>query len=485
MYELMNKDHVVAHIETKKGLFSTEYKTGQVFDRMPFGSKDIEKWLENRKASKHNRRLRELMVACGCEKTEGYIRITHAATLNDTFWVRKAGENVGWCDISLYRNNFNETISRLAFEGAGLYGLQISDTSPELTTSGSFRKCWTRENNDIFLYKRGTEGASNAGLEPYCEAMASELAKAICRDAVEYQCVRYRGAIASRCKLFTDEEKGYVPCGIMLNTPVKAENLLAFYKGIDEEEEFKRMLVLDALTLNTDRHLNNHGVLVDNDTQEILKMAPVFDMNLSLLPYCTKDDFANIGKRVKECSPSIGDDFTQTARAVITPSIRADLINMKGFTFSFRGDDVFPEWRVKALEEMVNCHIDAILGRSQMITSDVFLDKEDEIIHRLETVASKMEELSCVEYTAVIREPFAPPHLEVHVANDEYEDIWLRTEGKSGDIKTILNGRMEENEQELNVSLETLNIIFAAKEQLGRLIDDAEPVKEQCEYIGE
>lgn len=119
MYELMNKDHVVAHIETKKGLFSTEYKTGQVFDRMPFGSKDIEKWLENRKASKHNRRLRELMVACGCEKTEGYIRITHAATLNDTFWVRKAGENVGWCDISLYRNNFNETISRLAFVSRG------------------------------------------------------------------------------------------------------------------------------------------------------------------------------------------------------------------------------------------------------------------------------------------------------------------------------------------------------------------------------
>ena len=61
------------------------------------------------------------------------------------------------------------------FEGLGLYGVQMSSTSPELTTDGSFRKCWKKEDGVIYLYKRGISGAYNAGLEPYCEALASEI----------------------------------------------------------------------------------------------------------------------------------------------------------------------------------------------------------------------------------------------------------------------------------------------------------------------
>lgn len=66
-------------------------------------------------------------------------------------------------------------ISKLAFEGLGLYGLYMSSTSPELTTDGSFRKCRKKEDGEIYLYKRGISGAYNAGLEPYCEALASEI----------------------------------------------------------------------------------------------------------------------------------------------------------------------------------------------------------------------------------------------------------------------------------------------------------------------
>lgn len=84
------------------------------------------------------------MQMCGCEKTESFIRITHAATINDTFWVKQDHESLCWNDVSLYRNKFNEVISKLAFEGIGLYGIQLSSTSPELSTEGSFRKCWQR-----------------------------------------------------------------------------------------------------------------------------------------------------------------------------------------------------------------------------------------------------------------------------------------------------------------------------------------------------
>lgn len=144
-------------------------------DVLSVGNFEINKWLEDRKAFKHNHHLKQLMIDCGCETTEGFIKTTHAASINDTFWVKKSGEEVTWNDISFYSNDFDKTISKLAFEGLGLYGIQLSSISPELTTDGSFRKCWRKEGGEIYLYKRGISGAFNAGLEPYCEALASEI----------------------------------------------------------------------------------------------------------------------------------------------------------------------------------------------------------------------------------------------------------------------------------------------------------------------
>ena len=82
------------------------------------------------------------MKDCGCEDDLGYIRVTHAASLNDTYWIKNELESVTWNDVSFYRNEFDEQISKLAFEGVGLYGIKLSSTSPVLCTEGSFRKCW-------------------------------------------------------------------------------------------------------------------------------------------------------------------------------------------------------------------------------------------------------------------------------------------------------------------------------------------------------
>ena len=173
-YYLMNKNAEVGTFELRHGTFGDEFRfeyTGQ--SPLPIGFDYIEKWIENRKASKHNTHLKQIMADCGCDKTEGFIKITHAASINDTFWIKSEHENVSWEQISFYRNPFDETISKMAFEGMGLYGIKMSETSPELSTDGSFRKCWMREDaGQIFLYKRGSDGARNAGLEPYCEVMA-------------------------------------------------------------------------------------------------------------------------------------------------------------------------------------------------------------------------------------------------------------------------------------------------------------------------
>lgn len=59
---------------------------------------------------------------------------------------------------------------------------------------------------------------------------------------------------------------------------------------------------LVRLIVNNDRHIGNYGFIVDNDTQKILRMAPVFDHNRSLA-YKVKDlDVASL----KWCNRTIG-----------------------------------------------------------------------------------------------------------------------------------------------------------------------------------
>ena len=376
-YFLMNKDRQVASFTIETSDLGEKISIiKQNIPAMPIGFDNMAEWISRRKASKHNRHLRELMTRCGCNTAEGFIRVTHAASINDTFWIKSAEEDVQWDNISLYKNEFNETISKLAFEGIGLYGVEFSSTSPELSTEGSFRKCWRREDGQIFLYKRGSTGAKNAGLEPYGEVLASEIASKICPESVRYEIAELHGQIASKCKLFTDEKNGYVPISRYVGRYSDLSGILNFYEKIGAEEDFRRMAVLDAITFNVDRHMGNYGVLIDNDTLETKRMAPIFDFNLALLPYLVQKDFSSIGDSLLGYSPCIGEDFTRIGQVMLTPAIRSDLKSLKGFTFTYRGNDQFPEERVKALEQIVNKQVDAVLSQQILYTKDVFIPEE-------------------------------------------------------------------------------------------------------------
>lgn len=374
MYYLMNKDTIAASFHKE----NNRWKLLRQDAELPLGRFEINGWLEDRKAYKHNSHLKQLMIDCGCETTEGFIKITHAASINDCFWIKEEDEDVSWNDISFYRNDFNATISKLAFEGLGLYGVQMSSTSPELTTDGSFRKCWRKEQGEIYLYKRGASGAYNAGLEPYCEALASEIIQKADPTSVRYSVLKLRGETATKCKAFTNEEVGFIPLRKLVDCGTALDGLLEFFNHLGCREQFQRMLVLDAVIFNVDRHLGNIGLLVENDTQKPLGIAPNFDFNLSMLPYVVMEEFERIGTKLLDYSPAIGNDFTRIGQKMLTAEIRRELINLQGFRFSFRGNREFAPARVLALEEMVNRQIQAILKGQILYTRDVFLPQERE-----------------------------------------------------------------------------------------------------------
>mgnify|MGYP006873066482 CR=1 FL=1 len=136
---------------------------------LPPGFSSIDKWIDRRNYAKHKQHLQRWLKLWHLNTIEGFMNITHALGLNDTLWVKKADDSLLWENVSLYTNDFTDVVAKTAFS-KGLQGLKLSSTSPEFTSEGSFEKCWIRDKTGhIKLYKKGTEGFANAGLEPYSD----------------------------------------------------------------------------------------------------------------------------------------------------------------------------------------------------------------------------------------------------------------------------------------------------------------------------
>lgn len=360
-FTLMNKDKKILEFVSETNEYDEVWleETDRYSSMLPVGFEDIQTFIEKRKAPKHREHISRLMKESGCDNLNGFLSISKALSLNDTFWVKPKDSDLVWNQVSLYRNNFDDTIARLAFEG-GDYNVEFSTTSPEYGTEGQCAKCWIRENDKVYLLKTGR---NKVGLEPYSEYYASQLAELVCKNSVKYDLGIYRDTVVSKCQLFTSEEIGYIPAVKCVSEKEhkRISYLLSFFENLGLEEEFRRMLVLDALILNIDRHAGNYGFLVDNDTQEIKGMAPIFDHNLSLLYSVPELDKSSIEDYFKRITPRIGGEFNVAANLVMTPEIKSDLRNLKGFTFERKQDILFPDRRLDALDVIVNMQIENIL----------------------------------------------------------------------------------------------------------------------------
>lgn len=90
-------------------------------------------------------------------------------------------------------------------------------------------------------------------------------------------------------------------------------------------------------------------------------MAPLFDHNISLLPYAEEGDFDFNGKYFREKGPRIGDSWVRVAAACMDADTRKVLINLKDFKFKKHNKYNLPDWRLEALEKLIHQSVDAVL----------------------------------------------------------------------------------------------------------------------------
>ena len=155
------------------------------------------KWLKGRTIPRNRAYVSNFLSRMGLNEkdTKGIIDICQGLSLNDSYWIVKEDCEETFKEKNLYENSFNTNIAAIAFTGFGSFTRSTFRSSPEFTTNGMLAKSWRRLQGKTLLYKSGTEGFANSGLEPYSEFYAGQVADAMGINHVKYKLSKWKGCV--------------------------------------------------------------------------------------------------------------------------------------------------------------------------------------------------------------------------------------------------------------------------------------------------
>lgn len=333
--------------------------------------KNLLRWIKKRKAPE-NRQFIEKIIATyssgGQEMPLDYINVSLGLSLNDSFWIIPADKDYKWKDYNLYDNPFDERIKNIAF---GDFSQKVSGftSSPEYTTYGMLPKCWHRENDKIYLYKGSSTEYANMGKEAYGEYYMAQIAEVLEFKHISYDLKEFHGQIVSSCEIFTSENEGYINIISFLNDEnieyIANNEMKANRNSIIQDiiktygkENFENLMLFDAIIYNTDRHCGNFGMIIDNNTNAILRPAPIFDNGLSIFNKPTKDDLKDIKLCMNQLVSYFEYNFDEQLKRFVQPRHIPNLEKLKTFEFkkhkAFNLPDLWLEPIQKALQDRAN-----------------------------------------------------------------------------------------------------------------------------------
>ena len=123
--------------------------------------------------------------------------------------------------------------------------------------------------------------------------------------------------------------------------------------GDDYFNAFCDMMIFDALIYNTDRHLNNFGLMVDNLTNRPSAFAPIVDNGLSLFNFAMEDDFADLETYAKSRLSAFNVPFDEIAKEFISSRQKEQLRHLQTFKFIRHSRYNLPAARLKALTRFI------------------------------------------------------------------------------------------------------------------------------------
>jgi hypothetical protein len=285
----------------------------------------------------------------------GIIKLSFGLSLNDSYWCVPEGFSGRFDEFNLYENPFNKALALIAYSGLGSVRPSEFSSSPEFTTNGNLHKAWRRIDGAVRLYKGGSSGAANTGNEPYSEYYAAQIAGAMGVNHVPYNLAKWKGALCSTCELFTDIDHSFVSAHRFFPGH-KLTEIAAELKSMGKRfyEPFCDMIVFDALVCNTDRHLGNFGLIIDNKHNKPTAFAPIFDNGMALFPFAMRSEFDDLNRYAANRLSAYDIPFGELVSAFMTDRQRKQLRKLADFKFAHHSRYNLPAWRLERLEAFIH-----------------------------------------------------------------------------------------------------------------------------------
>lgn len=244
-------------------------------------------WWTERSIPASRSGVREALETLQISSTKMLLVRCYGLSLSDQYWICPVGSNLRWENINFFHNTFSDDIGDVLF-GENRKKDVLNLSSPDNTSDGNLKKRWKIIEGRRVLLKGGSNPFRQ---QPFNEVITTELMRRLRIPHVPYRRVWDQGVPYSVCEDFVDENTELVPAWRIMQTQ-KRSNSVSVYRhfvnccavlGVPNVVPFlDRMIVVDYLLANEDRHLNNFGALRDAQTLQWLGMAPIYDSGSSL-----------------------------------------------------------------------------------------------------------------------------------------------------------------------------------------------------------
>lgn len=272
-YEIMSGDTLVAL--WKNGKFTVVCKKLLPLYLCRVHNPDM--WLETRAIDGHRANSRLLKKALRLAEKDDLSIVIHVngATVTDNYWIRPIGSELKYSDVCFSDDYFSTLALKGTYNSFNRAASAKNSRTPELTAVGSFEKCWKLYGGKWEMLKRANHD------EMFSELFVCRLGKALGMDMADY----FRGDGFIRTSDFTDGKFNFEPASAFMGDNEDYSDVAAKLSELcpDALPDYVKMIFLDTLVANPDRHTNNFGLLRDRQSGELLRLAPNFDNNMALI----------------------------------------------------------------------------------------------------------------------------------------------------------------------------------------------------------
>lgn len=269
---VMSAEHIPVGVPVKKG----------IADRS-----ELNKWWTDRSIPASRSGVREALETLELTDTKILLIRCFGLSLSDQYWIRPEGTDLTWEKINFFDNSFSDDMGDVLF-GKPKKNEDFDFSSPDNTSDGYLKKRWKIINGKRCLIKGGSNLERQ---QPFNEEIASKIMDRLGVYHVPYSIIWEDDEPYSVCEDFVTRDTELISAWRIMQTQ-KKDNSTSVYQHFvncckslgapDVLPALDRMLVLDYIIANEDRHLNNFGLLRNAETLEWLGFAPIYDSGSSL-----------------------------------------------------------------------------------------------------------------------------------------------------------------------------------------------------------